>query len=126
MGVDMSYIGEDSTHAAQGPDAYKATPSSTPWGVSNGGDAISPVGVPANTEGGFYDERDDMVGGADTPYNVVANAAQQSGANWYSAGDDSPVFNSASGLGGERTAFGGTLSQDSLAGGGNPDTQYGH
>ena len=125
--MDLSWVTNDSTHAAGGDDAYKATPDSNPWGVGgapSGG--ATPVGVPANTEGGFYDQRDDMVGGSDTYYNVDSSAVQQSGANWYSAGDNSPVVNSGSGLGGERTAFSDVMSQSSLADGSNPDAAYGH
>lgn len=128
MAVDMSYLNEDSSHQAGGADAYPAVADSNPWGA--GGVPSGPVnayGREATTEGGFYDQRDDLVGGTDTEWNSQASdVSQQSGANWASYGDVAPVFNSSSGLGGERARFTDTLSQGSLAGGSNPDSSFGH
>jgi len=127
MAVDLSYLTEDSSHAAQGPDSYGAVPDSNPWGQGGypNGD-IETLGGDA-TEGGFYDTRDDMVGGTDTRWNFQgSDAPQQSGANWLSAADTAEVWNSTSGLNGERAKFSGTMSQESLAAGSNPDTSYGH
>jgi len=127
VGIDLSFVKEDSKHQAQGADSYGAVPDSNPWGEGGypKGD-IEPLGGDA-TEGGFYDTRDDLVGGTDTRWNFqVTDATQQSGANWLSAADTAAVVNSPSGLNGERAKFSGTMSQESLAAGSNPDTPYGH
>lgn len=125
MPVDLSYLNEDSTHAAQGADAYPAVPNSNPWGAGGVPDgAVTPFAEAAGLNG-FYDDRDNLVGGTDTHYNMIGGE-DQAGGNWASYGDSAPVFNASSGLGGERTKFSGTLGQESLSGGDNPDTPYGH
>lgn len=95
MGVDLSFA----------KSASYDTPDSAPW--SPGVTTDRPVtAYGGSAEDGFYDSRDDMVGGSDTEWTP----------NWASEGDTAPVVNSGSGLGGGRAAFSGVLSQESLAG----------
>jgi hypothetical protein len=128
MPVDLSYLTEESG----------TTPDSNPWGQGGVPDGpVATYGREQTTEDSFYDQRDDMVGGTDTQWNSMPNEPRQCGANWASLGDSVPVVNSGSGLGGTpaftvrpdgndgATKFSGTLSQDSLAGGSNPNSPYG-
>lgn len=93
-------------------DSY-ATPDSNPWGQGGVPDKpVAPYGI--TKEGGWYDDRDDMVGGTDNQW-TMQDSDQQSGAAWRSYGDTAPVVNSGSGVGGDRARFSGTLSQADLA-----------
>lgn len=110
--------------ANNAPVSSYDTPDSTPWGVKVD-KQIAAYGNAQAVEDGFYDNRDDMVGGTDTAWNRATGQPEQSGANWASYGDVAPVTNSDSGLGGPidddgpvwtpGTRFSGTLSQSDLA-----------
>lgn len=55
---------------------------SQPWGADNGA-TVKQFGL--DTDGGFYDERDDMVGGTDTQWCL----------HWRSYGDTAPTQDAA-------------------------------
>lgn len=94
------------TDSRYGYASGRALPTPTPFGADRG---LS----------GFYDVRDELVGGTDNPFNMQAagtDSPLQNGADWASYSDSAGSFNSGSGLNGERCGFSEVLSADRLAG----------